>query len=409
MDRSREDPTGLRLLDGEIVQGRIVRHVDVRPFEQAETELHPEDAGDGRIEQRVVDPAVGDTGRQRGAVRGGPRQLGVDTRGQGQPGSLPEVRREPMGRGEHLDADVVRGDDAVEPPLTTQDPGQQLGRGMARHAIDIAVGRHDAGDPGPADGRLEREELLVPELARADVGGGLVEPAFGQAVTDHVLAGRRHTVGQVRALERRDVGAAELRREVRVFPVGLLDPAPAWVARDVEHRCERLAGAGQQHPPTDRRCHRRDGIGVEARRSPDRLLETGCLRGQQPMEALLVDDGRDPEPGAVDEVALDRIRGRRHLDRSHVRGTCQAGDLADAVDGQRREAIRVEARLADDIECPERPELGDLLRAGHPRQEVDHARVDGQRGVPILRDRRSHQPFTAPPVSPPTMWRSAIM
>ena len=45
--------------------------------------------------------------------------------------------------------------------------------------------------PGDPDGRLEREQLLVPELARADVGRRLVEPALGQAVADHVLCRSR--------------------------------------------------------------------------------------------------------------------------------------------------------------------------------------------------------------------------
>ena len=49
--------------------------------------------------------------------------------------------------------------------------------------------------PGLADGRLEREELLVAQLARADVDRRLVEPALGQAVADHVLAGRDDAVG----------------------------------------------------------------------------------------------------------------------------------------------------------------------------------------------------------------------
>ena len=44
-------------------------------------------------------------------------------------------------------------------------------------------------DAGLADGRLEREELLVAQLARADVGRRLVEAALGEAVADHVLAG----------------------------------------------------------------------------------------------------------------------------------------------------------------------------------------------------------------------------
>ena len=42
-------------------------------------------------------------------------------------------------------------------------------------------------DAGVADGRLERQQLLVAQLARPDVRGRLVEPALGQAVADEVL------------------------------------------------------------------------------------------------------------------------------------------------------------------------------------------------------------------------------
>ena len=97
--------------------------------------------------------------------------------------------------------------------------------------------------PGVADGRLEREQLLVAELARADVGRRLVEAALGQPVADHVLGGGDDARREVGALERLDVGAAELGGEVRVLAVGLLDAAPARVARDVEDRGEGVAGA----------------------------------------------------------------------------------------------------------------------------------------------------------------------
>ena len=46
-------------------------------------------------------------------------------------------------------------------------------------------------DARPPDGRLEREQLLVAQLARADVGRRLVEPALGEPVADHVLGRSR--------------------------------------------------------------------------------------------------------------------------------------------------------------------------------------------------------------------------
>ena len=59
--------------------------------------------------------------------------------------------------------------------------------------------------------------------------------------------------------------------------------------------------------------------------------------------------------------------------------------------------------LADDLERPERAELGDLLGARHPCQQVGHACLDGQRRVAIAGRDRRHHPFTDPAVRPPTM------
>ena len=233
-------------------------------------------------------------------------------------------------------------------------------------------------DPGVPDGRLEREQLLVAELARSDVGRRLVEPALGQPVPDHVLAGGDHAIGEIRALQGLDVGDTEGRGEVRVLAVRLLDPSPARIARDVEDRRERVPGPGHQHPPADRRRHRGDDVGVEARGRPDRLLEARRGPRDQAVQALLMDDRRDPEPRLLDEVVLDLVRRVGDLGRSQVRGSRQARDLPDAVPGQLGQPTVVEADLLDHLECPERPELGELLRRGHPRQEVGHARVDRQ-------------------------------
>ena len=127
---------------------------------------------------------------------------------------------------------------------------------MARDAIHVAVGRHDARDPGVAHRGLEREQLLVAEFPLADMDRRLVQAALGQPVPDHVLRGGDDALEQVRALQRLDIGAAELGRQVRVLAVGLLDPAPARVAGDVEDRREAhavhrsAACAGGSCPPS---------------------------------------------------------------------------------------------------------------------------------------------------------------
>ncbi len=63
-------------------------------------------------------------------------------------------------------------------------------RGDARHTVDVVVRMHHRAQARIANGGLEREEERILQLARADVGRGVVQPALRQAVADHVLAGR---------------------------------------------------------------------------------------------------------------------------------------------------------------------------------------------------------------------------
>ena len=129
------------------------------------------------------------------------------------------------------------------------------------------------------------------------------------------LAGREHAVGEVGALERLDVGAAELGGEVRILAVRLLDPAPARVARDVEDRRQRVAGAGQAASADgSSRPSSATTAGSKRRRRADRLLEARRGPRDQAVEALLVDDRRDAQPRLLDEVALDRVGRLGHLE-----------------------------------------------------------------------------------------------
>ena len=74
-----------------------------------------------------------------------------------------------------------------------------------------------------------------------------------------------------------------------------------------------------------------DDVGVEARRGPDGLLEAGRRPGDEAVQALLVDDGRDPEPRLLDEEVLDRVRGLRDFGRPEVGRARQPGDLTHTI------------------------------------------------------------------------------
>ena len=374
-----------RLVGGEGVEVVGRGHLDVWPLEQPEAELEAQHPGDRRIDRRLVDATVVERLGERRPVRRGARQLGVDAGHQREPGRLPEVAGQAVGRGQHLDGDVVGRDDAVEAPLIAQDRAEELGRGVARDPVDVAVGGHHRGETREPDRRLEREQLLVAQLARPDMGGRHVHPALGQAVPDHVLAGRRDAVGQRVALQRHDVRAAQLGREIRVLAVRLLDATPARIAPDVEDRAQGMSCAGHQHPPADGRGDLADERSVERGGGADRLLEARRGPRQQPVQALLVDDGRDAEPRLLDEEALDGVGRLGDLDRAEVRRAGEPRQLAQAVLGEDGEALAVEPVVTDHLERPERPELGQLLRAGHPPEQVRDPLVDRPRRIAVGR------------------------
>ena len=218
------------------------RRVDVRRLEQPELELDGQHARDGAVDERRVDAPVGERLRQRGAERGGRGQLDVDPGLERQGGGRPEVADDRVRLDQLVDPRVVGDDDPVEAPLVAQRGGEELARGDARHPVDVLVGVHHRAHPGLADGRLEGPQVDVAQLARTDVRRRAVHAALGQAVADHVLAGRQHRRAGA-LLQAADVGHAERGDQVGVLAVGLLDAPPARVARDVEDRRQPLVGA----------------------------------------------------------------------------------------------------------------------------------------------------------------------
>ena len=223
------------------------------------------------------------------------------------------------------------------------------------------------------------------------------------------LRGGDDAVGEVGALERLDVGAAELGGEVRVLAVGLLDAAPARIAGDVEDRGERVAGAGQQHPPADRGGHRRDDVGVEARRRADGLLEARRGPGDQAVQALLVDDRRDaraasPRRGSAGSRSRSAATsiGRRFVEPAR-RVIWPMPSAASAA--SRASSSPVSGTTSKAQNEPSWATFS--ARVMRASRSATRASI-GEGGVAVAGLGGRHQPFTAPAVRPPTMWRSAM-
>ena len=117
-----------------------------------------------------------------------------------------------------------------------------------------------------------------------------------------------------------------------------------------------------------------------------------------------MEERRDPEPRLLDEEALDLVADLGGGGRFEVRRAGDPADVADAVGEPIADALGIELGLApEQLERPDRAQLGELLVERHPREQVGDARVDRQGRIPVARVDRRHQPFTEPLVRPLTI------
>ena len=201
--------------------------------------------------------------------------------------------------------------------------------------------------PGAADGGLERQQLLVAELARADVSR-----APGSARPRRVR-GRRGAWPSRRRPSRDPCPGARGRRptaqdgrEVRVLAVRLLDAAPARVAADVEDRRQR-----RRSPPIAS-IRRRIAVaiastssGSNAAAAPDRLLvEWRASRASRPWSVSSWRSAGIPSRVSSTRKRWIALPAAAAARRFEVRGARDPADLADAVGEPLADALRDRAR-----------------------------------------------------------------
>jgi hypothetical protein len=147
-------------------------------------------------------------------------------------------------------------------------------------------------------------------------------------------------------------------------------------------------------------------VRVPRGRQPDRLREAHRVARDEPVQALLVDDGRDAQARALHEEALDLVGQRGDDGHREARRPGHARDLADARAQALLRLAVLEAIAVEHLEDPDGAELGELLLERHAAQEVVDAIGDRERRIEVGRGRDA-QPLTAPVVRPLMSWRSA--
>ena len=130
--------------------------------------------------------------------------------------------------------------------------------------------------------------------------------------------------------------------------------------------------------------------GVPGRGRADRLLEARGVAGDEAVERLLVEDRRDPQPGLLDEEALDLVGQGGHLAAPQVRRAGHPRDLADPEADQlprpaRGRASPVPTISNDQTEPSWATFSSRVIRTRRSRDPL----VDRERGVAVARCRQA--------------------
>ena len=271
------------------------------------------------------------------------------------------------------DAEVIRHDRALEPPRLAQQPGEQLPVGSRRDSVNVGVGAHHAARAGLEHGHLERQRHHVRELARPHRDRREVAPGLRRRVADEMLERR----DDARALEPADVRRGNRADQVGILADRLLDPAPARVANDVEHRREPLMHADGAQAAPDPRRHLLDQWGIEGRTPGERhRIRRRPPRGKAG-ETLLVRHRGDAVPVGLDDPPLrarqrddanggiDRRRAEwpRQLTQAVLDQRVEIDALGELV--LKRRHITAHGRDTD----PDSVQLRELLTHGHHRDQ----------------------------------------
>ncbi len=180
--------------------------------------------------------------------------------------------------------------------------------------------------------------------------------------------------------------------QIGVLAVGFLDASPPRLARhihDGRQRLVRAARAGFRRRHLEQPAHE---FGIERRAQSDGLREARPVDGGVAVQAFLMEDDRDAQPGVLDEELLNVVGQLRHFS-----GVAAAAGIAGPADLTEAEAIlemgpgflQVEPAFLVDhraaLLLPDAEHLRDLFFQRHARQQVLDAALDGEFRIAIGR------------------------
>ena len=288
-------------------------------LEEAEADLHGENARDGFVDLFDGDLSAGDGGSEVLPVGSGTeRHLHVDARLEAAHGGVREIFCETVGL-EILDGVGVADYEALEAPILAEDVMQQPAVAGGGHVVEIHVGGHGGADTG-LDCGVEGREVDVPHLIFRDVGGVIVASAFGGAVSGEVLHAGENVFGRadVWALKAANLRGRHRGAEVGVFACALDDASPAGITCDVEHGREGPVDADGAGLP------RGDGLRLFFNRRVPRCGHGDGNRkdGAEAVDDVEAEDERDVQARLLDRDVLELV------DHSGIGNEEQRAELA---------------------------------------------------------------------------------
>ena len=301
-------------------EGVELRHIGIRIFQQPARQFDPEDIPGGAVQ--IAFRHLSRPDRFRESPKGVfAAQIVVEACADRQDAGLIRPGRRAVAFVHDVETATVTHHKSVEAPFAAQDLGQQLPVHVIWHTVPFVVGGHDRLGMAAFDGNLERVEMAGAKLAFRVVDRRDVPPALGLAVAGEVFQGDGDMVridGEVPALEPSDRGQTHAGDEIRIFAVTLLGPAPARIAREIEHRREHLAGApgaGVEGGDSEHLLNERRIPGAAKR---DRLWKAGGAPGHETVQCLAEEEDRDAEPRLLRHVALEAVEAPREILRRNV-------------------------------------------------------------------------------------------